>query len=128
MTEEEQKLNIRHPLAHPKGGIILKDEGNLAPKAFKAAVARISKKIVKGQFASLFRSPSPAYIHYPKSFLQTAAYDLSYCSTFMAKAALESDPVERLKLVIATYIGGQHINPSLIGLRAPLNPVLGETS
>lgn len=118
---------MRHHLAHPKGGITLVDEGNLAPKALKEVLSKATKKIVNGDFADVLKVPSPAYFHHPRSFLEGACYDLSYSSLFMTKAALTEDPIERIKLILAMYIGGHHINPATIGLRAPLNPVIGET-
>jgi hypothetical protein len=35
--------------------------------------------------------------------------------------------MERLKCVIAMYVGGQHINPADMQCRAPMNPIIGET-
>lgn len=127
MTESEIKPVIRHHLAHPKGGIILRDEGNVAPKAIKDVFARATKKLMQGEFADVLKTPSPAFFHHHRSYLEGAAYDLSYSSKFLSAAAKTSDPLERMKLVLAMYIGGHHINPEVIGLRAPLNPILGET-
>ena len=45
MTSTENKV-LRHKLAHPKGGINLIDEGNLAATAFKDFASKIAKKIV----------------------------------------------------------------------------------
>lgn len=45
MTSTENKV-VRHRLAHPKGGIHLIDEGNLAAAAFKDFAGKIAKKIV----------------------------------------------------------------------------------
>lgn len=45
----------------------------------------------------------------------------------MTAAAQATDPIERLKNILCMYVGGQHINPSEMQCRAPLNPILGET-
>jgi len=37
--------------------------------------------------------------------------DLRYAPKFMKMAAETDDPIERLKLIIAMYVGGSHINP-----------------
>ena len=66
-------------------------------------------------------------MHCPQTYLDNAAKDLSLVPTFLRRAALEQDPVERMKLVIANYIGTQHINVTYTQARAPLNPILGET-
>ena len=60
--------------------------------------------------------------------MQALAYDLSYSSKFLGEAARCEDPIERLKYVIAMYVGGHHVNLEVVGLRSPLNPILGETS
>jgi basic membrane lipoprotein Med (substrate-binding protein (PBP1-ABC) superfamily) len=41
---------VRHPLANPKGGISLKDEGGIVPGAVKDLVAKLTNKIIKGDF------------------------------------------------------------------------------
>jgi hypothetical protein len=46
MANTENK-ELRHRLAHPKGGIHLYDEGNVVMSAFKDFMGKIAKKIVK---------------------------------------------------------------------------------
>ncbi len=53
--------------------------------------------------------------------------DLSFSSIYLTPAALTSDPFERLRLIVAMYVGGSSINPTFLQCRAPLNPTLGET-
>ena len=53
--------------------------------------------------------------------------DLAFSSRYLSRAAKEKDPVKRLQLITCMYVGGQHISPSYCQMRAPLNPVLGET-
>jgi hypothetical protein len=66
-------------------------------------------------------------MHYPRTYLESACIDASFCSRYLTKAAANDDPVERLKLIVSMYVGGQHINAAEIQCRAPLNPILGET-
>jgi len=75
----------------------------------------------------VLKTSTPARIHAPKTYLETACIDLSFCSKYLTKAAETEDPVERLKLIVSMYIGGQFINPTGLKSRAPMNPILGET-
>ena len=75
----------------------------------------------------MLKTPAPAYMHYPRTYLEGSAVDLSLAPKYFKKAAECIDPVERLKWVVSTYIGGHHINVSQMQCRAPLNPILGET-
>jgi hypothetical protein len=52
---------------------------------------------------------------------------MSYCTTYLNKAASTSDPFERLKLVAANWFSGICLSISLIGKMVPMNPILGET-
>jgi hypothetical protein len=112
MAGEENKELLRHRLAHPKGGINLYDEGNVVVTAFKDFMGKIAKKLVKAQLGDLLRTPAPAYVHYPRTYLEGACMDLSYSGRYLTAAAHTADPIERLKNIICMYIGGQHLNPA----------------
>ena len=58
----------------------------------------------------MLQTSAPVYIHFPRTYLESACIDLSYCSKYMTKAAEIDDPVERLKLIVAMYVGGHYIN------------------
>jgi hypothetical protein len=58
----------------------------------------------------MMRTPGPAYMHYPRTYLESTAIDLCLAPKYFKKASETSDPVERIKWVIATYVGGHHIN------------------
>jgi hypothetical protein len=111
MTNKENK-ELRHKLAHPKGGINLYDEGNVVVTAFRDYMGKIAKKIVKAQLQDLLRTPAPAYVHYPRTYLEGACMDLSYSSKFLTIAAQSIDSIERLKNIVCMYVAGQHINPA----------------
>lgn len=117
----------RHKLANPRGGIHLLDEGGIVPGAVKDIVGKITNKIIKGDFSDILKTPAPAYVHVERTYVEGAASDLIWCSKYLTKAAKCSDPIERLKLVIVSYLAGNHISPQDSQCRAPLNPILGET-
>lgn len=54
----------------------------------------------------MMKVPAPAIMHFPRSFLEVSAIDLSHASRFMQRAAETQDHVERLKLIASMYIGG----------------------
>lgn len=72
-------------------------------------------------------TPAPAYIHDAQSsHLNLQQREMTYC-TFLTKAANESDPVERMKFIVAYFIAGVYINQTIMRGRIPINPILGET-
>jgi len=119
---------VRHKLGHPKGGIRMLDEGGVIPGAIKDMAAKITNKIIKGELSDILRTPTPAYIHVEHTYVEGAASDLIWATKFLTKAAQTEDPIERLKLVITSYLAGNHISPTICQCRAPLNPILGETA
>jgi integral membrane sensor domain MASE1 len=68
--------------------------------------------MVKGQFSDLLKTPAPAYMHYPRTYLEGASVDAMLSSIYLRKAAEASDPIERLKNIVCFYIGGNHISVS----------------
>jgi hypothetical protein len=48
-------------------------------------------------------------------------------SQFLSKAAEETDPVERLKMVACYFISGLYVNSTVGQGRLPINPIIGET-
>jgi hypothetical protein len=111
-SEVSAKSYPRHTQAHPNGGLILLDEGNIMGSALKDIFGKLAKKMAKGQFGDLLKSPAPAYIHYHRTYLESCSIDMSYASLHLNKAAACEDPVERMKWVIACYVAGNHINVS----------------
>lgn len=90
--------------------------------------SKVASKMAKGEFGDLLKTPAPAFIHADRTYVEGAAADLAWSSKYLTKAAETSDPIERLKLVITSYLAGNHITPSDCQLRAPLNPIIGETA
>ena len=103
------------------------DEGDIIPNATKDILSKVASKLIKVQFSDILKLSAPAFVHCPRTYLECAAMDLLHCSRFMTRAALTSDPITRLKLVTCMYVGGHHLSPSYCQMRAPLNPILGET-
>ena len=95
--------------------------------AIKELVQKVLKKALKGQLADVMATPAPAQIHDAQSsHMNLQQREMTY-SPFLMKAANESDPVERMKWIIAYYFSGHYINSTIMDSRAPINPILGET-
>ena len=90
-------------------------------------LGKVANKLIKVQFSDILKMSAPAFIHSPNSYLECAAMDMRNAATYLNRAAETRDPIERLKLITAMYIGGQHISPEYCQMRAPLNPILGES-
>jgi len=66
----------------------------------------------------------PIQLFEPKSFLERMTESWLFAPIYLTRAALTTDPVERLKYVVAFFLAGIHFAPSE---RKPFNPILGET-
>lgn len=103
------------------------DEDGVIPGAVKEMAGKITNKLIKGDFGDILKIPGPAKMHVERTYVEGAAADVIWASKYLTKAAETADPIERLKLVITSYLAGNHISPSDCQCRAPLNPILGET-
>ena len=72
------------------------------------------------------KHPSPAQIHHPGSHLTLKMNESTYVN-YLTMAAACPDPAMRMKFVLTFFVSNFFINPTLIQLRVPLNPILGET-
>jgi len=60
----------------------------------------------------MLRTPAPAYVHVERTYVEGAAADLIWSSKYLTKAAETADPIERLRLVVTSYLAGNHISPT----------------
>lgn len=109
---EDGLPTCRHKLGYPKGGICMIDDGNIIAGAAKDLIQKVASKVSKGEFGDMLKIPGPAFMHVDRTYVEGAAADLAWSSKYLSKAAETSDPIERLKLVITSYLAGNHITPS----------------
>jgi len=118
------KLYDRLPTAALTGGWKVDDQEAL--KAQRGVVweflKTIGQKIMQG--ADLMGTPFPVYINEPRSYLEMLCDGWCTAPTYLTRAGHETDPLERLKLVITFAISGLH---NTCHLGKPFNPILGET-
>ncbi|DBA04803.1 TPA: hypothetical protein N0F65_004440 [Lagenidium giganteum] len=107
-----------------KGGLIFLDEDALKKQqgVFKEVMMQVGSQLLSGKLA--VRISLPIRIFEPRTLLERVADGWNYAPTLLKKAALSSDPVERMKYAITFIAGGFHF---CVGQLKPFNPILGET-
>jgi len=119
----------RHAKSYAQGGILLKEEegsGVNTRDVLLNLIKSVGGKLKEGKILDLLKISRPAIISYPRTYLECIAGDFVY-TEFLNKAAEATDPIERLKYIVAFYIAGLHVNPTEMGSNGPLNPIIGET-
>ncbi|EEQ86693.2 oxysterol binding protein [Blastomyces dermatitidis ER-3] len=74
--------------------------------------------------ADLGRVTLPTFILEPRSMLERITNFMAHPETLLPMPAID-DPVQRFVSVVKFYLSGWHIRP--LGVKKPLNPILGET-
>ena len=126
---DRTKAYTRHVKAHTQGGVLLKDDEDVAVNkkdVMMGVLKSVGSKLKEGKIMDLLKISRPALLSAPKTYLECIAGDL--CQTkFLDKAAATEDPVLRLKYVTAFTMSGLCKNITELGNNGPLNPILGET-
>ena len=97
------------------GGIEVRADGDIRSEIFDLL-----------KYLITFNRSAKASLHYPMSYLTLQQHDCTYAH-YLHEASLVQDPQERIKYIIAFYVSSFFINPTLLQMRLPLNPILGET-
>ncbi|KAJ8901885.1 hypothetical protein NDN08_004090 [Rhodosorus marinus] len=116
--------DFRHSMGSSGGGVAITD-GDMAErqKSFIARTLRtVGSKFFEGK--PLTELSLHVSVFQPRSFLEKLVDDWDYGPYYLTKAAMEKNPLERVKLVAAFVIAGLHGSASL---SKPFNPILGET-
>ena len=108
----------------PSGGFWFNNEAEV--KRQRKAVMKFVRQLGKNFFMGkdLVSVSMPVSLFEPRSFLQRITDNWCYLPIFLDRAASESDPLERFKLVITFAVAGLHC--TCID-KKPFNPILGET-
>lgn len=114
----------RLPEAAPAGGWRVLDEQIVADQRGVVwdLIKQLGQTITQG--VSLTRIAIPIYIAEPRSYLEMVADGWCYAPIFLKQAAVETNPVERMKMVVTFAIAGLS---NTCTSKKPLNPILGET-
>lgn len=109
------------------GGINCKSQDDAGVLAVVAAFAKkVASKLLQGQynFTSMQR---PTLLSLPESHLQMLSREYILTLQYFLAAGQLSDPVNRLKLIVAGIISNMAFNPLRSKGKGPVNPTLGET-
>lgn len=108
----------------------MSDESNQLTNVLKDIAKKTVKNLMSGSISNAFKMRTPAYTHAPVSYIDCVKFEFSFLEEFLllaqAKGALEN-PVERLKYITAAQLATIHYGIYTMGLRRPLNPIIGET-
>ncbi|GMF10673.1 unnamed protein product [Phytophthora lilii] len=116
---------MEHFKQNKRGGLVFQDKEVLKKQqgVFKEVMMQVGSQLLSGKLA--VRISLPIRIFEPRSLLERVANGWNYAPTVLKKAALSSsDPLERMKFVMAFVAGGLHF---CVGQLKPFNPILGET-
>ena len=91
-------------------------------KKFKGIIGDMITQLIKAAFGTPISLN--VQLFEPKSTLQRIADYWSLAPLFLNQAAQSSDPLQRIKLVMAFAIGGLYISTKQL---KPFNPLIGET-
>ena len=119
------KDDFRHPDAHKDGGFPLNDAEVIGKyrNAFKDIVKQLGRTIFSGKF-NIGSVSFPISCMSPNSILYLIGSMAIHSPIYMTRAALATDPVERMKFVLTTSLS--FLQPCHV-FDKPLNPILGET-
>ena len=122
---KEYSDDFRHPEAHKDGGFPLNDAAVIGKyrNAFKDIVKQLGRTIFSGKFnIGSVSFPISCMSHI--SILYLIATMSIHTPIYLTRAALATDPVERMKFVLTTSLS--FLQPCHV-FDKPLNPILGET-
>ncbi|CEP02333.1 unnamed protein product (mitochondrion) [Plasmodiophora brassicae] len=109
-----------------KGGVLFSDAMliDVQRRVVWDAIKTIGWNVLSGNAVNIMSMSLPVRIFEPRSFLQRLSDGWSCAPDLLTKAAQQTDPVERMKYVIAFAISGLHFS---VRQWKPFNPILGET-
>ncbi|KAL4463958.1 hypothetical protein ABPG74_005895 [Tetrahymena malaccensis] len=121
----QEKDDTRHEFGHKKGGRICSDEQiqKKLRSIGKEIVKQIGRKILSGSL-NLTKISFPIKAMIPKTALETAVHATCLFPFYMNRATMETNPLERFKIVVTTTISSFYYTNTFL---KPLNPILGET-
>ena len=115
----------RHPFALKEGGIGIQDpnEAKLCRSVLSMMIKSMGRTLLQG--GNVMKTSFPIQCCQPGTILEVACKQAGNFHHFLPRAVACTDPVERMKLVVACFASSQ-ILPVGTFLK-PLNPILGET-
>jgi hypothetical protein len=118
------KKLFEHFAVHKAGGLKMLDEAEVSRQrgVVWEMIKEVGNSLMDGR--ELANITLPIQLFEAKSFLEKMTEGWAYAPTYLTRAALTHDPLERFKNVITFVVAGIHLTPAF---RKPFNPILGET-
>lgn len=82
----------------------MRDDEGVVPAAVKELTKKVASQLLKGKFADVTKTPSPAYIHHPYSHHGIIKNDLSNAAKTIKLASKSNDPLVRMKGLVTWYV------------------------
>jgi hypothetical protein len=130
-SHQGQDPTMYHPMLYMRGMMPLPSGGlKLMDKEIAKKQGGVLKEVIKSAGAKILEGKSavslslPVRIFEPRTNLERLCDLMLYAPTFLNRAADATDPLERMKLVLAFTVAGMHHS---VGQLKPFNPILGET-
>jgi hypothetical protein len=129
VQEDEDALALvqscRAPYAYTSGGVAAQnpDDAKACRSVLSLMVRQMGRTLLQG--GNVMSVSLPIQCCQPRTILEVAGAQPGYAQHFLPRAAAATDPVERLKYVIATFVSGMALTSN--NFLKPLNPILGET-
>lgn len=118
-----QRKVFEHNERHSNGGLKWSNESELKKQRSVMWDAIKSMNLVEG--TDLANTSSlPLSLVEERSFLEKLTDLFAYAPRYLRRAAYATDPVERMKYVVAFAVSGLHL---MTANKKPSNPILGET-
>eukprot|EP00960_Hanusia_phi_P033181 750326-Hanusia_phi.AAC.3 len=117
--------SCRSPLAYKSGGVGSQDPSEV--KACRSVLSMMLRQMGRTllQGGNVMRVSFPIQCCLPSSILEIASQQAGYFHAFLPQAAAMTDPVERMKNVVACFVSSIILTSGRF--LKPLNPILGET-
>ena len=82
----------------------MRDDEGVVPSTIRDTIKKVGSQLIKGKFADVTRTPSPAYIHHPYTNMGLIKNDLTNAVRTIKNGSKSTDPVERMKSVVTYYV------------------------
>jgi len=117
-------MACRHPFAVKEGGIGIQDpaEAKICRSVLSMMISSMGRTLLQG--GNVMKTSFPIQCCQPCTILEVASCIPQYFHAFLPRAVECTDPVERMKLVVACFVSSQILTSA--NFMKPLNPILGK--
>ena len=118
-------MPVHYACINNEGGIFLENPDPESQKGMVDMVKKMTSKILGG--ASLLELNLPAHMLFKGSHAEAIADDFAILSQYATEASKVVDPVERIAMLTAGFLGGLTTQSRIINGAPPIQMRIGET-